>query len=322
MRICLITPSAPAPWTGNRVTARRWARLLRALGHRVTVREAYRDEPCDVLIALHARRSAEAVERFRRAHPGHPVIVALTGTDLYADLRESADARRALDLATRVVVLQSEGVAALPDSVRAKARVIYQSAEPPRRRLAPLARVFEVCVIANLRAVKDPLRTAWAARLLPPASRIRVTHVGAALEDEWARAARAEMRANPRYRWLGALPPWRTRRLLARSRLLVLSSEMEGGANVLSEALAASVPVLATRIPGSVGVLGPEYPGYFPVGDTDALAALLWRAETDRAFYRALSAHCRRAKSLVSPDRERRCWRALLEELRRLGGSP
>ncbi len=67
----------------------------------------------------------------------------------------------------------------------------------------------------------------------------------------------------------------------------------EGGANVLSEALAASVPILATRIPGSVGILGPEYPGYFPVGDTEALAALLWRAETDRDFRAALRAHIR-----------------------------
>jgi glycosyltransferase involved in cell wall biosynthesis len=76
------------------------------------------------------------------------------------------------------------------------------------------------------------------------------------------------------------------------------------------------VPVLATRIPGSVGILGPEYPGYFPVGDTEALAALLWRAETDRDFRAALRAHIRRLRPLVSPARERRGWRALLEELR------
>ncbi len=316
MRICLVTPAASARQTGNRTTACRWARLLRAFGHRVVIREDYRDEPCDLLIALHARRSAGAVERFRRAHPERPLIVALTGTDLYEDLRASPEVKRSLELATRIVLLQPEGVAELSESLRAKARVLYQSAERPRGRIVPLRRVFEVCVIANLRAVKDPLRAAWAARYLPSASRIRITHVGAALEAEWAEAARAEMAVNPRYRWLGEQPHGRALRLLARSRLLVLSSRMEGGANVLSEALAASVPILATRIPGSVGILGPEYPGYFPVGDTEALAALLWRAETDRDFRAALRAHIRRLRPLVSPARERRGWRALLQELR------
>lgn len=315
MRIGILTPSSPVRQTGNRTTAQRWARFLRELGHRVCVRQEYGDEPYDLLIVLHARRNAAAVERFRQLHPERPVIVALTGTDLYNDLRGSAEAQRALDLATRLILLQAEGMAELPESARAKARVIYQSAEPPRGRPAPLARVFEVCVIANLRAVKDPLRAAWAARRLPPTSRLRITHIGAALEREWAEAARAEMACNPRYRWLGELPRWRTQRLLARSRLLVLSSCAEGGANVLSEAIAASVPILATRIPGSVGILGPDYPGYFPVGDTEALAALLWRAETDRAFLQALRASVRRVRPLCSPVRERRAWRALLQEL-------
>jgi glycosyltransferase involved in cell wall biosynthesis len=65
---------------------------------------------------------------------------------------------------------------------------------------------------------------------------------------------------------------------------MVLSSLSEGGANVMSEAVAARVPVLATRIDGSIGLLGRDYPAYFPVGDTEALARLLNRIETDAAF--------------------------------------
>lgn len=128
------------------------------------------------------------------------------------------------------------------------------------------------------------------------------------------RQARAEMKSNPRYRWLGELPRGQALRVLARSRLHVLSSQMEGGANALCEAIACSVPTLASSIPGSVGILGPEYPGYFPVGDTRALARLLRRAETDAKFLGRLRAWSERLQPLVDPDREREAWRRLLEE--------
>ena len=92
------------------------------------------------------------------------------------------------------------------------------------------------------------------------------------------------MKANPRYLWRGDRPRADVRRLLGRARAVVLSSLSEGGANVISEAVAAGVPVLASRIDGSVGLLGRDYPGYFPVGNTAALARLLHRIETDPDF--------------------------------------
>jgi putative glycosyltransferase (TIGR04348 family) len=315
MNITIITPAPPGSRKGNRITARRWARLLRQLGHRVAVRQAYRGQPCDLLVALHARRSAAAVEAFRRAHPGRPVVIALTGTDLYEEIHSDPNARQALELASRLVVLQPLGIAELPERLRAKARPIYQSAVAPRGAGPPRKDVFEVCVLGHLRPVKDPFRAAQASRLLAPSSRLRVLHVGAALSPDMAAQARAEAAANPRYRWLGDLPRWKALRVLARCRLLVLTSRLEGGANVVSEAIAASVPVLSSRIPGSVGILGADYPGYFPAGDTDTLAVLLARAEGDAAFYNALKGWCRRLRPLVRPARERQSWRRLLREL-------
>jgi putative glycosyltransferase (TIGR04348 family) len=316
MEVSIICPARPGSQQGNRMTARRWADILRELGHRVRIAQTYRDGRCDLLIALHAKKSAAAAERFHRLFPDRPLVIALTGTDIYRDIHRSHRARRVLGLATRIVVLQPLGIAQLPWRLRPKARVIYQSARRVRRRATGSRRVFEVCVVGHLRAVKDPLRTALAARRLPPTSRIRVEHLGTAMSPGAARRARAEESVNPRYRWLGERPHSEVGARLARARLMVISSRMEGGANVISEALAASVPVLASRIPGNVGLLGAAYPGYFERGDTRALAALLERAETDRVFYRRLALAVARRSHLASPDLELRKWRSLLRGLR------
>jgi putative glycosyltransferase (TIGR04348 family) len=285
------------------------------MGYQVTLAQAYRGEPCDLMVALHARRSFPAIEQFRRLYPSRPLIVALTGTDLYSDIKTSAEAQESLEMATRLIVLQSKGTEELPSHLREKTRVIYQSVVGPKRPLAKSETTFDVCVLGHLREVKDPFRTALAARLLPETSRIRVLHVGKALNEDMMATAQAEAKVNPRYHWLGELKRWQARGVLARSHISVLSSQMEGGANVISEALAVPVPVLASRISGSIGLLGQDYPGYFTVGDTQALARLLQRVESDAAFYQTLAEWCRRLAPLVHPDRERESWHCLLQEL-------
>jgi putative glycosyltransferase (TIGR04348 family) len=315
MKIFMVCPAPPRSRKGNRVTANRWARLLRSLGHRLTIQQHYDGTACDVLIALHARRSFEAVWQYRAAHPQGPLVVALTGTDLYRDIRTSRRAQKSLRLADRLVVLQRCGIDELPPPLHSKARVIYQSAEPTPGRPPRSRSTFEVSVLGHLRHEKDPFRTALAVRQLPPTSTIRVTHLGQALSPGMEARARAAMRRDPRYRWLGEVPKWQARRILARSHLLVLTSRMEGGANVVSEALADGVPVLSSRISGSEGILGERYPGFFPVGDTEALTRLLWRAESDRRFYAQMEKWCARLAPLVEPERERRAWESLLAEL-------
>lgn len=315
MKILIVTPAPPRSRKGNRITALRWARFLRQLGHRVQLVQSYAGQDCDLMIAIHARRSARSITRFRDDQPRGPLLLLLSGTDLYGDLHRDGEAIRSCELADRLILLQPHGRGELSARLRRKCRVIYQSASPPRSKLSPLSRSFEVSVIGHLRPVKDPFRTAMAARNLPESSQILVTHIGAALSPAMQSRAESESRSNPRYRWQGELPRWKTMQRLARSRLLVISSKMEGGANVISEAIVANVPVISSRISGSIGLLGEDYPGYFEVGDTAALTDLLHRAETDNSFHAALTCCCRKLQPLFAPERERETWQALLNEL-------
>ncbi len=314
--IQLVTPAPLRINNGNRITALRWAALLKKLGHRVRITQSYDGQSCDALIALHARRSADSIWRFHDLHPGAPLIVVLTGTDLYRDIRRSRKAKQSLELASRLVVLQRMALQELPKSLHAKTKVIYQSAEPLKAK-RPSAHKFAVSLIAHLREEKDPLRAPFAARRLPRSSRIELTHIGLALDDGLAKRARAEAARNPRYRWLGQLSHGRTRRILARSHLACITSKMEGSSNVLSEALASGVPVIATEIAGLIGTLGKDFPGYFPVGHTTKLRELLLKAENDPTFYRKLQRHCARAAKRVRPKRELDSWRRLLREIRK-----
>ncbi len=316
MRILLITPARPGTPHGNRVTALRWQRLLRTLGHRVLLASRYTGQTADVLVALHARRSARAVAGFRRRHPGRPVLLALTGTDVYRDLPQGRVAAETLDGAFRLIALHPLVARELAPHLRRKVRVIRQAAPASRARPGQVGAHpgFSVCVIGHLRWEKDPLRAALAVRALPAASRLRVVHAGTAHTPAWAGRARREMARNPRYRWRGNLSPGAVARLMAASRVLVLSSRMEGGANVLSEAIGLGLPVLASRISGNVGLLGRAYPGYYPVGDTAALRRMLLRVERDPRFLLRL----RRAITALRPahagQRERAAWRTLLQE--------
>lgn len=313
--ILLVSPAPPDSNNGNGVTARRWAGFLRGLGHRVELSQGYRGGDYDALLALHARKSAEAVRRFHADHPRAPVILALTGTDLYPDLPTAGVDPEVLAIAARLILLQPHGLDQLDPATRGRARVIVQSV-PPIQRRAPRADCFEVAFLAHLRPVKDPLRPAAAVRELPSASRIRVTHLGEAYDEALGTAAAAESAGNPRYDWLGPRPRDDALGLLARSRLLVLTSRHEGGANVISEALAAGLPIICSAIPGSAGLLGDDYPGYFPFGDTGSLARALDAAERDSAgYYQALRKRCMSLAPMVDPEREGQAWAAVLAEL-------
>ncbi|HZE10425.1 MAG TPA: selenoneine biosynthesis selenosugar synthase SenB [Burkholderiales bacterium] len=319
MKIALITPAGARSRSGNRHTAVRWAEMLRLLGHSVRVSCVWDGRPADAMIALHARRSHASVAAFSERHPGAPLVVALTGTDLYRDIRTDRNARASLALAHRLVVLQDRGRRELAPRLRSKARVIYQSAE---NRASPgrKARPFRVAVLGHLREEKDPFRAALALAHLEDLPEVEVVHLGEALSPEMEREARRLMRAEPRYRWLGNVSHPKALDWLAGSRVLVISSRMEGGANVICEAAAAGVPVIASRISGNVGMLGAGYPGYYPLADERALARRIRRAARDPGYYARLKRLTAARRTLFRTAAEREGLRKLLAELK--GGQP
>ncbi len=314
MKIAIVTPAAAGERTGNRHTAQRWAGMLRAAGHKVSVSTAWDPTPVDALIALHARRSHASIRRYSELHPDGRLVVVLTGTDLYRDIRFDADAQASLKLAQRLVVLQDEGLKELPRPLRAKTRVIYQSARV-RLRASPPKRTFRVCVLGHLREEKDPFRAALALKLITSAQPIEVVHLGKALSVPMASEARALMATDRRYRWLDGQPHWRALRWLARSHLMVISSRMEGGANAIVEAACIGVPVLASAVPGNIGMLGAAYPGYYPLGDERALAKLLDKALRHQAYYHSLKRDIAARRHLFRPQSEQASLARLLREL-------
>ena len=351
MRIAIFTPAPPGSTKGNRITAERWAKLLRESGHDVVVTHQWL-EPAqetlttdgnhwDCLIALHATRSHEAIQNFTQQWPGRPVIVCLTGTDLHLDLpgQRGDQARRqaesSLHQASHLVLLEPQSAAELLSSHKYKAEihVILQSAdaiegsrasqespalearstnrasqESPAleaRSVHPRPDCFEVCVLGHLRDEKDPLLTAEAARDLPADSRIQVTQLGAALSPELKRRAEQEMLRNPRYKWLGAVPHDQAQRTLARCRLMVLTSRVEGAPSAISEAAVNHVPILATEITATLGLLGRDYPGLFAVGDRAGLLEKMKRAESDPDYLAELTLAIKRLSPQFTPEAER-----------------
>ena len=281
---------------------------------KVILQTAWDGRECDAMIALHARRSADSIARFHAQAGAARLAVVLTGTDLYRDLPASHEARRSLDAAGRIVVLHEEALHELDPSWRKKARLIFQSAKPIARVKKP-RHPLRFVAVGHLREEKDPRTLFAAVRLLPAGLDVEIRHVGAPLDEALAAEARELAAHDARYVYTGALPSSRARAAIARAHALVHPSAMEGGANVIAEAVTCATPVIASRIPGNVGMLGREYPGYFPVHDASSLAGRLVQACEEPRFLADLRRACAARRKLFSPATEAREIRALARAL-------
>jgi len=319
MHIGIITPAAPKSLNGNRATAQRWADFLIQLGHKVSITMKWDGTEYDIMLALHAWRSAESIAQFKEQFPDKPIILAMTGTDLYRFMKSHPETTLAsIYAADKLVTLHRLASKVLPESVRHKVRVIHQSAIPLENTSSEnkscSENTFDICVVGHLREEKDSMRVAYAVRDLPASSKIRVLHYGKAHNEEWAKYAEDEMKINSRYQWFGEVSHNEVRKAYGCCKLMVLPSIMEGGANVISEATVAGLPVITSDIDGSVGLLGDDYAGYFPVKDEKALREILLKAEGDSAFLEKLSVQSKERARLFTIDSERQSWKKMIEE--------
>ena len=310
--VVIVSPANAKANNGNWHTAARWARFL-SRDYAVNVVQSWSvgDAQPDAMLALHARRSAASMAQFRQVRIAGGLILALTGTDVYGDIHSDEAAQRSLQLADRLVLLQTNAMFELPEALRPKCVVVYQSAAT----LTPgtrSSRHFNIVQVGHLRHEKDPFTPITALRLLPAESRIRLMQIGTALDAHHADTMAVVLQHEPRLRWLGGLTRAQTRQHIKRAHLLVIASKMEGGANVIVEAITAGTPVIASRISGNIGMLGEDYPGYFPFGDVQACASLMQRAETDSRFMKQLTVACAKRATLFAPEREATAIRAVV----------
>ncbi len=314
-RITIVSPANAQANNGNWQTASRWERFLRSR-YKVDIVPQWAAGPAApaMLIALHARRSAASVSAFAATHPGRPILLVMTGTDLYRDVASGeASALASVDTAHHLVVLQPGALLALPISALAKVSVIFQSAPALSAPLRP-ANKYTVCMVGHLRAEKDPATFMRAARMVS-APGLSLVHIGATLDPKLGQLAKHTEAGTSLYRWLGSLSHAATRQHISQCHAMVIASTMEGGANVIIEAVTSEVPVLASDIPGNRGMLGDDYAGYFPVGDADALARLIDRSVTDTAFYQQLQAQCAARAALFTPAAEQAALLNLVDNL-------
>lgn len=316
MKACIeiVTPAPAGSLHGNRITALRWHQFLSRLKYQSAVTEQWSGESCDILIALHGLRSYDSVERFKKAHPKRPIVLIMTGTDIYRDLQKSTKVFKSMEMADAIVILQPAAINSLPEQFHNKVQVIYQSVKSITRKTPP-KRHFLASIIGHLRTEKDPFCAAQSLALLPSNSRLQLVQLGKAMSPEFEKKALFTQKNISRYQWLGELDHARTLQWLSRSHVMIISSIMEGGAHVVSEAIAIGIPVIASDIPGNRGLLGDAYPAYYPVGDKTALSKLLSAAESNPAFYQKMIKAVAIRKKITKPELEQRSIQKLLKSL-------
>jgi len=314
LRLEIVTPAPAGTLHGNRITALRWHQFLSRLKHQSIVTEKWSGKPCDVLIALHGLRSYDSIQRFKKIHPNNPVVLIMTGTDIYRDLQNSIKVIKSMEMADAIVILQPAAIESLPKQFHNKVRVIYQSVRSITKKMPP-KRYFLASIIGHLRAEKDPLCAAQCLPLLPSNSKLQLVQLGKAMSPEFKKRALSIEKSATRYRWLGELSHARTLQWLSRSHVMIISSIMEGGAHVISEAIAIGIPVIASDIPGNRGLLGDSYPAYYPVGDKTALSKLLTQAESNPVFYQKMIKAIAGRRKITEPALEQRSIQKLLKSL-------
>ncbi|MGC6425475.1 MAG: glycosyltransferase [Akkermansiaceae bacterium] len=308
MKICVASPYPLSDLKGNSVTTERIVKILRKAGLDTRGSHGFDGLATDALIALHAKKGAQAVVDYREAFPDGKLIVLLTGTDLYDDFPKGLGFE-SLEAADFIAITHEESRAMIPERFQEKVVVVPSSLEMPDISAAPESPPFAISVVGHLRPVKRSFLTIEAVAKNPDWE-VEVWQLGEALDEESAATACAWQKKDSRYRWFGGLPREEGLRKCAASSLTVNSSILEGGANAVLEAMTMGVPILASHIPGNIGLLGTEYPGYFQEGEIESKLAEILKNPSQLNQWTDLAAE---RLPVFSRESEREAWMKLLD---------
>ncbi|MBU3725173.1 MAG: glycosyltransferase [Burkholderiaceae bacterium] len=330
----ILTPFGAASGMGNWRTASRYAQMLRATGINASVFErSFIGDAClesgqrTVAIVLNAQRSADDVHTFVRC--GIPVMLVMTGTDIYGALRkdrantpEYISTESAVKAAALIVTLQheaSEEILSRWPELEGRIFTLMQTS-PVRKPFAPKvtlqSKTVRFLIAAHIREEKDP-RTAffafhrafpegWAQRWDGGRVPVRLIHVGSHRDRALAQEMLQLSGQFPGILLEGPLTHAQTMRRMTHVHCLIQPSISEGGALVVAEAIACRLPVIASNIAAHRAQLGMKNPGFFEPGDVDGLAAQLTRFIADQNFSSQLCEHqTTLAGTLASPAQER-----------------
>jgi len=321
-KILLITPIPPSRHSGNQATANRWESILQEIGHEVEIANSFEEQSPDLVIAIHLRKSSKSITAFKNKYPNRPLITLAAGTDLYKDLKQpefTEIIKVSIRESDKILVLQPLAKKLIENDQQNKVSVIYQSTDINKFRASVHEGVsqrqfeeFQIVVIGHPRKIKDSLRAALAAKLLPKDSNIKVKLIGKTIEPEMRSTIEKEMNENLRFSWLGELDRAGTWREMGRSNLMVLSSLEEGGANVISEAVSIGLPILATKIDGNAGLLRENYSGFFEAKNTEELSALMLKCEKEPQFLKLLTEQVRTKASLFTKEQEKETLKKII----------
>ncbi len=319
MKVLVTTPYEKNSLQGNTVTALRIVAILSEAGFdAVVVSNGEAVEYADIIIALHARKSAHFIDEFLERNPVGKVIVYLTGTDLYRDIPNKCGiCEKSMQLANVLVVSQDASLSSVPERFRSKALVVHKSIQLPDE-LSDLIHETDrelFTVVGHLRAEKQPFMAVEAFQLLGDSSRLKLVLLGKEIDDDSGEIARNWQNRDHRFQWLGGLDHSEAIGWIKRSVATINTSIMEGGANSVGESIMLGVPVLASRIEGNVGMLGNDYLGYFDPNSRQELANLIQQVISDTHFLERLRAQVSARRYKFSRENEKQGWLNIIQKL-------
>jgi len=316
MKVIVTTPYGRDSLQGNTVTAQRVVSILEESGvDAMMLCMGEEVQGADVMIALHARKSAHYVADFRELNPEGKVIVYLTGTDLYEDIPGGClVCKESMEQADGLVVSQEASLRSVPKEFLAKTEVVYPSIELPEDLSGDCETESDLfLLVGHMRAVKQPFMAVEALQLLDDS--VRLVLLGNEVDSGMGAMAKEWQGRDPRFEWLGGLGYVETLRWMRRSVVTMNTSLMEGGSNSVGESIVLGVPVLATRIEGNVGMLGADYEGYFEVGDAQGLSDLMCKVLNEPCFLERLRGQVRVRGERFSRKNEASGWMNLIQRI-------